>query len=47
MQNLLFDLMVRKITGVHMFFCQLSKVLDKLTLLQLCNIFQILILKYA
>lgn len=39
MQNSLFDLIVRKITRVHRSSCQLSKVLDKLTPMQLCNIF--------
>lgn len=38
MQNPLFDLIVRKITGAPLIFCQLSRVLDKLTPLQLCNI---------
>lgn len=39
MQNSLFDLIVRKITGVHTVFGQLSSVLDKLTAMQLCSIF--------
>lgn len=40
MQSLPFDLIVRKITVEHMIFYWLSKMFNKLTLLQLCSIFK-------
>lgn len=38
MQNLLFDLSVRKVTSTHIISWQLSEALDRLTPMQLCNL---------